>query len=681
MAARWNLFVGRLRRLVGSASASEESDRGLLERFVQEGNQEAFAHLVRRHSALVYEVCRRQLADESDAEDAFQATFCVLARKAGALAWQESVSNWLYGVALRVAAKVRATAARRNVRERQAVLMRSARSETPLVEPEVRAALDEELARLPAKYRAPLVLCYLAGQTNEEAARQLGWPKGTVQGRLARAREVLRGRLLRRGVSLAVAEVLLDGAGPSGAAVPSPLVETTITVAARFAAESAAGAVPAPVVTLAEGVLHAMWLTKLKTGLALVLAVAAVGLGAGWFLLGRSKDQPQAVAAPLGPGDQSAGITSSVPCPDGVFDAAGKVAFLTNPKGQIVAMDLESGKPLWTSTDAGRALLAEGNRLFAQIGQIDSEIPPMGRTPLVGSCTIGVFDLSQQGKLLKKSEPLAVPLKDKEYGDLFQLSDARLQQDTLLLRWRSRHAPYFGGAAPPPDLTKRLARTAQGVAKVNVQTGRTEMITEQRHDPDDDFGRRGRGPGPDRPAPPARLPDALKKVYEQQWTWGPVVVGDRLAAVANAPTGDAASMQVAITLRTWDIKSGKAMEPITLARGDLKHLGNTLTLDRQHIYIDDQGKPLGLFALATGQRVADKIPPLNWGQAFVYGRRAYYVESGKEVAEARNPKAPPVFGQKVIIPRTLRAVDWTTGKTLWEFPLRADVPFRGPYPP
>src|SRR5262249_51919994 len=159
----------------------------------------------RRHGPMVHGICRRLLGDGPDAEDAFQATFLVLVRKADSLRGYGSLGGWLHGVAVRVARKARVAAARRAFHEAQGTPM-SARGDFAAVEwRDLRPVLDEELGRLPEKYRAPLVLCYLQGKTHEEAARALGCPNGTVYGRLARARARLRTRLLRRGVALSAA--------------------------------------------------------------------------------------------------------------------------------------------------------------------------------------------------------------------------------------------------------------------------------------------------------------------------------------------------------------------------------------------------------------------------------------------------------------------------------------------
>jgi len=187
------------------------SDATLLERFVTRREEAAFAALVQRHGPLVLGVCRRVLRNPHDAEDVFQATFLVLARKAVRIPWQTSVSKWLYVVAQRLALHARAALLRRQNRERPAVphgeRQPLAEESHPQADPmaeiarrELRQVLDDELYHLPEKYRTPLVLCYLEGKTNEEAARELGWPTGSMSRRLERARALLRQRLIRRGL-------------------------------------------------------------------------------------------------------------------------------------------------------------------------------------------------------------------------------------------------------------------------------------------------------------------------------------------------------------------------------------------------------------------------------------------------------------------------------------------------
>jgi RNA polymerase sigma factor (sigma-70 family) len=177
--------IGYIRRVAGPGDPGTPTDGRLLERFVRNKDESAFQALLQRHGAMVLGVCRRVLGDVHDAEDAFQATFLVLVRKARSIGKADSVGSWLYGVAYRTALKARADAARRRIHERQGGEMSNSDPLADVAWRDLRAVLDEELGRLPEKYKAPLVLCYLEGKTNEEAAQLLGWTKGTVSGRLA----------------------------------------------------------------------------------------------------------------------------------------------------------------------------------------------------------------------------------------------------------------------------------------------------------------------------------------------------------------------------------------------------------------------------------------------------------------------------------------------------------------
>jgi RNA polymerase sigma factor (sigma-70 family) len=215
---------------VESTSAYDaRTDRELLEAFVEQSDEKAFAALVRRHGPMVLSVCRRVLRQAEDSEDAFQATFLVLARKAGRLRRPDLLANWLYGVAYRTAQHARDRIARRLQREREAASMPAPRSELLTSLNELGRLLDEELHRLPEKYRLPLVLCYLEGKTNKEAASLLGWPSGSMSHRLERGRNLLRDRLAARLASsplvltpLMLAELLRS------VEVPPVLLEATV---------------------------------------------------------------------------------------------------------------------------------------------------------------------------------------------------------------------------------------------------------------------------------------------------------------------------------------------------------------------------------------------------------------------------------------------------------------------
>ncbi len=268
-----NRVLHQLQRLAG---AEECSDRELLERFVQHRDGTAYAALVERHGAMVFAVCRRILAHTQDAEDAAQATFLVLARRAGLV--RASVAGWLHAVAGRVARKLRARLTRHPVHDLAGIEVPQPDTTAAAAWRELRPLLDAELSRLPEKYRAPLVLCYLEGLTQDEAARRLGWGRDVLRGRLDRGRAQLRARLLRRGVGLSAA---LLGAtlaeSVSAAGTTAPLLSLIQAVSKETAGSTASpGAVSARAATLAEEVIRAMIASRLRTTILLLAALVVL---------------------------------------------------------------------------------------------------------------------------------------------------------------------------------------------------------------------------------------------------------------------------------------------------------------------------------------------------------------------------------------------------------------------
>lgn len=217
------------------------TDEQLLDRFLAQtgdGADAAFRTLVLRHGPMVLGVCRNVLRETHDAEDAFQATFLVLARKGRTIRDRRVVGRWLYEVAYRIAVRARSHAVRRRVQERQAAKMPSTSGEYDRDLNDLMPLIHEEINRLPANYRTPIALCYLEGKTHEEAAALLEWPLGTVKGRLSRARELLRSRLSRRGVTLSAAfiGVFLSEKRLVAADLPAALVDATVRNMMRLAA-------------------------------------------------------------------------------------------------------------------------------------------------------------------------------------------------------------------------------------------------------------------------------------------------------------------------------------------------------------------------------------------------------------------------------------------------------------
>lgn len=254
------------------------SDAELLERFFQSREDSAFAVLVRRHGPQVYSICRRVLRDANDAEDAFQATFLVLVRKGRTLSDPSRLGNWLYGVAYRTARKARARAIQRSQVEKKASPALSTVELGGMTYQELSDLLDEEISQLPEKYASPLVLCYLEGKTNAQAASQLGWPEGSVSRRLARGRELLRARLKRRGLTLSVMLMACVFSRRARAHLSPPLVESTARAAGLVAQGIAIEEVVAPATAeLVREVVQGMPSAS-RLALSALLAVAAVAL-------------------------------------------------------------------------------------------------------------------------------------------------------------------------------------------------------------------------------------------------------------------------------------------------------------------------------------------------------------------------------------------------------------------
>jgi RNA polymerase sigma factor (sigma-70 family) len=273
--------VEYIRQTAGQGRTAELTDGQLLERFVADRDENAFGALIQRHGPLVLTVCRRVLNNTHDVEDAFQATFLVLVRKAGSIAKRESVSSWLLGVARRTAVRAKMDAARQDMLKRQVQKTVAPDCTQETILQDLRLILDEEVQRLPERYRLPFVLCYMHGKTNQEAAVLLGCPKGTILSRLSRARERLRSRLVRRGLGLSaglIATMLSQSA--ASAAVPTSLAGSTIKAAITFAGgTTAAGVISAKAAALAQGVLKTMIMTQLKIAASMVLTVALLGGG------------------------------------------------------------------------------------------------------------------------------------------------------------------------------------------------------------------------------------------------------------------------------------------------------------------------------------------------------------------------------------------------------------------
>lgn len=280
----WHLIVPLLRRPAAGADSDPVSDAALLRRFAEAHDQAAFELLVWRHGALVLGACRRVLRDDYAAEDAFQATFLVLARKAGGV--RTNLPAWLHRVARRVSLRL----AKQRRRTETLAADPPARLHVS-VDAELAAILDAEIDRLPDRFRRPVVLCYLGGRSTDDAAKELGVPRGTVLSRLATARQRLAARLTRRGITAPAAGLLAVGTAEP---VAGGAVRACVAVAVGFASGTMVGTLPP--IELAEGVLRMGTRITIATWAAVVLATA--GLGTGVAVVAGSGDEPKAAAPP-----------------------------------------------------------------------------------------------------------------------------------------------------------------------------------------------------------------------------------------------------------------------------------------------------------------------------------------------------------------------------------------------
>lgn len=298
-------FLRRVGNVAVRQAGANSTEAELLGRFVARRDEAAFTALLARYGPLVLGVCRRLLPETADADDAFQATFLVLVRRAASIRQPHLLGSWLHGVACRVARRARVRTIRRQVREAALDPDGAVAASAPPADPDLTPVVQEEVGRLPAKYRDAVVLCYLEGRTHEEAARLLGWPVGTVKGRLARARDLLRSRLTRRGLAGTAV------AGMAVAAVPPRLFATTVEAAMGFAAGKAAagGTASAAAVALAKGALRTMLLARLKLVAAFAVLLAGLAVGTGIFVY-------RAVAEGPGTGGASEGKEAARPKSD-----------------------------------------------------------------------------------------------------------------------------------------------------------------------------------------------------------------------------------------------------------------------------------------------------------------------------------------------------------------------------
>jgi RNA polymerase sigma factor (sigma-70 family) len=349
-----------LERLVDPGTVAGLTERQVLARFVEQGDPVAFEATVVRHGPMVLSVCRQLLRDANDVDDAFQATFVILIEKAGSLKQPDRLGPWLYGVARRVASRLRR---RRRTESLPPDLQRRSADHDP-AEVDQLSALHDEIQRLPEKYRLPILLCCVGEESYDDAARKLGWPVGTVHGRLSRGRDLLRGRLGRRGI--AIPEVISRPAARTSSRretpVPEPLLRSTLALLS--------GPVPTQLQTIARGVHAAMFIQKLRsTGLVVAMTTLGVASAATAVMAFQQPKKQSGLSA--------TNESSQQPNPEKTKAAYGKAILpashpeVDDAEGEHVAIELEKMKAqlemLELKSETLRNRIQEGTKLVDQL--------------------------------------------------------------------------------------------------------------------------------------------------------------------------------------------------------------------------------------------------------------------------------------------------------------------------
>jgi RNA polymerase sigma factor (sigma-70 family) len=443
-AARMGCFLRQLTRGMAAERSAEQSDRQLVERLLAGPDETAFEALVRRHGPMVYRVCWRALQHAEDCEDAFQAVFLLLARKLGTVKKRDSLASWLHGVAHRLALDARKQAGRRRRREADSGTTRDGPPDE-MTWKELRTVLDVELAALPEKHRLPLILCYLEGRAQEEAARQLGWSKSTLLRRLEEARTALGVRLTRKGLvwPAAVSAVLLsDCVAP--AALSPKLIGSTVTAAATALAGSVvAGVVSTKVTALVEGVRIAMFTNKMKSIVAALLVGSALMSGA-LILLGSGRTPWPALASAQSP--QESDKPKARKTPPGVPEVGE-----TDVKPVVVRENAQVIRVAWS---------ADGSVVATVIRAFDA-VEANGENGLINvlvpRSTVKIWD-AKTGKLIK-----ALPEEKRTYLEGAVYSPDKKTAAYLALKLST------DGPGPPNNPEVRIVDAKTWAAKQNVE--------------------------------------------------------------------------------------------------------------------------------------------------------------------------------------------------------------------
>jgi RNA polymerase sigma factor (sigma-70 family) len=431
--------LGHIRRAALGVEDGGPSDEWLLGRFVTLRDPAAFEELVLRHGGMVLGVCRRVLGNAHDAEDAFQAAFLVLARKAASLRRPDLVGNFLYGVAHRIARQVKRASACRRVKEARAAKPEAA---PPGDRGEWREVLDQELSRLPTVYRTALVLCDLEGLSRQESARRLGWPEGTLSGRLSRARKLLAQRLARRGYSFPVGLLATLVAAGAGAAPPGELVGPVVQAAVQAVGGAAAGGLAsASFSALTTKVIQAMLTIKLKVATLVLLGVAVVLLVGGLLFC-----SVVAQTAPARPTSFAKGGWA----PPGI-PSRGPVATSAAPEGS--GGGLPDGLPLMGRRPAPpRTGLPPLRILNKELAKLDFEVGRVGPSGLGGVDVYVTTDEGASWEKLSAKPLLEWPAEGKGAAPVSGTVTVALPKEAVAYGFRLvvKNRAGFGQAAPRP---------------------------------------------------------------------------------------------------------------------------------------------------------------------------------------------------------------------------------------
>jgi RNA polymerase sigma factor (sigma-70 family) len=592
--ANLTVFLQRLSKGLAAKSLGGLPDRELLRRFAARHEGTAFEAIVRRHGPMVLRVCWRVLRQSQDAEDAFQATFLLLALNVGSVRKPDSLASWLHGSARRVALKSRTQRALR--RRHEELHASAARLSADASAEQLRSALDEELSRLPEQWRLPFILCYLEGRTQDEAAAQLGWSTRTFRRRLDQARGELGRRLVRRGVALSAAlSALVLSDSVVSATVPANLAAATVEAGARVAAgESAAGIVSADVLAVTQGVRTAMFTSKLKAIVGLLLLVGALTIG-GWRVVADgSAGQPQE-SKPAGKTPAKSEETPRSADRDGPREiAAYRIITVTDETVQSAVLTPD-GKSVITVTGA------PGNR-ETRVKKWDAESGEIRDVILEGGNHKYTVALSTSGKQLAVADGFK---KETEIHDITDLTNGPRLLHTLTnsaKSWAVAFAP--GGKAV-------ITGGFDGSVQVYDEESGQERWSKQAHtQPQNNiagvthvaFSRDGKrivSTGTDKTVQIRDAADgSLQRTLEDHT--------GQVTAARFFPDGKRlVSGGYDHAIRIWDVDSGKELRKIEVAETSVRSLavspdGKTLAIGG----LKDVGRTvLGLWDAETGKQV------------------------------------------------------------------------------